>query len=96
MNVGDHSSIAKDLCEMLNVGPNQITSAVFDAISNLSISPETVEEIQEIALSYLSTAEIEQIYHATKFLLDSCSTIETSKKVFQFYLKFNYFLQVFF
>ena len=81
MNLGDHSSLAKDLCEMLNTGSGEIAHAVFDAVANMSVSDETAEEIQELALSYLSTAEPEQIYHATKFLLDTCTSVDVGKRV---------------
>ena len=83
MNVGDHSAVARSLCEMLSSGDagEEAAAAVFEAVANLSVSEETADEIQELALGYMATAGAPQVYHATKFLLSTCTTVEVAKKV---------------
>nr|XP_002130241.1 Fanconi anemia group D2 protein [Ciona intestinalis] len=77
----DHSEIATSLCNLLNSGPENITTAVFDALANLVISDSVAKDIQEIALANLTTAELKDIPIIVKYLLKSTLNIQSTKEV---------------
>ena len=70
-----------DLCELLSSGPENIASAVFDALSNLYLSEEVKKSVYKLATSHLTTASIQDIPVIVKYLLRSCESIDVAKQV---------------
>ena len=69
------------LCDLLSEGPENITSAVFDALSNFNLSVEVQKKVYDLALSYLTTASIQDIAIIIKYLLRSCDSVDAAKQV---------------
>jgi len=77
----DHSVVAASLCELLDNGPDNITSAVFDALSNLVLGSSVTKDVQGLAISKLSSGSLCDLPVIVKFLLKSCSSVDVANEV---------------
>ena len=77
----DHDSIAVKLCELLNDGPANITSSVFDALSNLCLTEDVKQTVYDLAVGFLSATCVQDIPVIMKYLLRSCETTDSAKQV---------------
>ena len=77
----DHEAIASSLCDLLSSGLEHITSAVFDALSNLCLSEQVKKTVHDLAVTHLTSASVQDIPVIVKYLLRSCESIEVSKRV---------------
>ncbi|CAK8676752.1 unnamed protein product [Clavelina lepadiformis] len=78
---GDHAVVAIGLCDLLNNGPENITSAIFEALSNLVLDDNVTKDVYDLAASFLSTASHEDMPVIIKYLLKSCNSIDSAKEI---------------
>lgn len=81
INDSEHKPIVVYLKELMNENP-ELTVPILDALSNLTLHSESLEDVRETILERLESAELDDLAVIVKFLLQTASPIAIDSIVY--------------